>query len=340
MPSQSEVAYQPNSKLMSLPLDLIVAIFNILEPHDSVALSITCQGLHQHLFADARTRFKNASRKEQYMVQTMLEKGLSHDESYCPFCKKFHTLDQLYRDKYCCESEVYSFATYLPNVKASTLKYLDARAIMNAINFKRSSVGEALQPLHRKLKTGKAEGRWRHIWEPRVIDEQLFLKVTSSHTHGAALISSNEDEFVYNVCPHVHVNARFPIMQIDASQVSRLVYTGVRCCSSTCLTCRADWTVNVEWTTAKEWTLCTAEEGWAVEFNSWHRLGSLRSPYDAAWGRSAGEERSQKPVWQRSSRHIIFVNETQMLWYPAPPPASRVGTSQKIWMEEEKRDAS
>ncbi|KAG6358501.1 hypothetical protein INS49_014385 [Diaporthe citri] len=208
---QHEEQYQSTSKVMGLPLDVIVMIFDLLDVHDAVAFSLACKGLHDHLFANARTLFKAASREDKFKVQTMLEKDLQYDQIYCPFCRTFHSLHKAYRKSNCAESgkhQVSLFTTHVPGEMTSALSYLDARAIMNAVFFKRPSAEGYLKWLERRIQTGTRESSWQQVWKAKVIKGELFLMIVTGHDRIST--TKDKDEFALSVCKHVHIRGKFP----------------------------------------------------------------------------------------------------------------------------------
>lgn len=341
IPSQDEQPYQPDSKLMSIPLDLTATISDILEPHDALALSLTCKGLHDHLFGGARARFENASREARWKVQTMLEKDLPPDQIYCAFCKTFHTTDEKYRSTVCrgrTSSGRSSFTTHLRGDPVSRLGYLDARAIVNASLFQRPSADDALASLLRRSLSSGTPRRdmWEQTWEARVIGGQLFLRTETWHT--AARGRKDRDRFAHSVCGHVHIHARWPSLWVNVSELGRLCrFADSDCVAGTCRTCRADWTMMTIWVDGKK-DKRPKDAGWLIKITSWHRLGGVRSPFDPVWARCAGEDRSPKPEWDHWDSECINATdhlELNARGYEGGEEDSQFGKAQMVWMRAE-----
>lgn len=289
-PPQPKGLYQQGSKFMDLPLDMILTIFDRLEVHDAVALSLTCKGLYQHLFADARIRFKNTSREGREEVQTMLEKDLPYDQIYCGFCGTFHTMYDDYRSTVCLENRqpgVSAFATQVPGILTSKLTFLDARAILNVMLFKRPDGKNILKALERKTSAGTVESPWTQHWEFKRLDGPGDLLATVTSTHSRFKATRDNEKFTYSVCKHIHLLAEFPNMLVNRPDLSRtFICPEGDFASGTCLACHAHWDLWLRW--SKDWKSWNYN-GWKIEIKSWHRLGRLRSPSDPIWARNAGE---------------------------------------------------
>lgn len=344
--SPPESQYQPVSKLMDIPLDVIVMIFNILEVDGAVALSLACKGLHTHLFAGARNRFHAADKDDKHKVQTMLEKDLPDGQIYCPFCRTFHTLDKDYRKTTCLEKDRHeqsTFARYVPEVQPFRLRYLNARAIMNAAHFNKPSVesntqkrngGEAtLETLRHFFKSGTPENEWWQGTTPRVIGGELYLKVFTQHRR--ELIPGEKDYFTFNVCKHVRVHGCSPLLWAHNSELSRVChFYDKKSASATCDTCRADWSLRVEWVDEEKEIF--SRSGWTVTIVTWHRLGGLRSPDDPLWAESAGEVRSSKKSWIHGDSFYLTDHDNWERDMELCSPADydlATGPAQRTWKE-------
>lgn len=303
---QHEKQYQTTSQVMGLPLDVMVMIFDLLEVPDAIAFSLACQGVRDHLFADARALFKKSSREDKLNVQTMLEKDLPHDQIYCPFCRTFHTLDRGYRQANCAEKDkpqLSLFATHVPGTETSTLSYLDARAITNAVLFELPCAPDHLKTLEQRFRVGSRENPWHQVWTPKVIKGELFLMIAAGHDRIATI--RHKDEFVYSICKHVQIHAKFPHMWAHLSELSRIGVCKTRdWATGTCATCHADWKLWMKWISRDDGL--SPRAGWDILIRSWHRLGTLRSPSDSRWAMSAGEDRPTQTRWiGGDSVHII-----------------------------------
>lgn len=336
---QDEEEYQSSSVVMGLPLDVILIIFDLLEVHDAVAFSLACKGLHEHLFANARALFKAASKEDKFKTQTMLEKDLAHDQIYCPFCRTFHSLHNEYRQANCAEKakpQLSVFATYIPGELASAVSYLDARAVMNAVSFKRPCAEEYLKFLDRRFRIGTPESSWYQVWAPRVIKGELFLLIVTGHDRVAT--AGDKDEFVLSVCKHVTIQGKFPHIWAYHSELSWMcLFADRRLAAGTCRTCHADWRLLMEWVEGKG-EGAPARAGWDIFIRSWHRLGPLRSPWDPRWARGAGEERSPKTKWiDGDSTHIIDHDgwDEQFAGYPASNAYH--GPAELMWEQAEEK---
>lgn len=357
-PSESppETQYQPDSKLMEIPLDVIVAIFDLLEVQDAAALSLACKGLQNHLFANARTRFSSADRGGKLKVQTMLEKDLPDGHVYCPFCRIFHTIDEKYRKKRCFENgriKSSTFATYLPNTKQIlALRYIDARAIMNAVLFNRPSTEDQLKRLKHTYVTGKPNNTWQHNIEAKVINQELYLKASTWHRREVK--TNGTDRWVYNVCKHVRAHGNYPHFWAHHSEISRVVHfshsrSSRRAISATCGTCGADWALRVKWIykdddNEDEEANTGLRSGWFFNIISWHRLGGLRSPGDPLWAESAGEDRpaNRKKDWVEGDSFYFnahpncqFAHEVDQLPRARAGDDGLSGPAQTIWGDAE-----
>lgn len=348
-PSKPKEPYQQDSKFMGLPLDMILIIFDPLDAHDAVALSLTCKGLYQHLFADARIRFKNTSREGRQEVQTMLEKDLPWDQVYCGFCRTFHTLNDTYRRTYCLENQqpgLSSFATQVPGILTSKLKYLDARAILNIMLSEKPTSKKLLESLERKVSAGATESPWTQTWEFNKYRGALLAMITSTHSnHRPRRYHKN---FTYSVCKHVHLHASFPNMWVNhAGFFLMFICPEGDYASGTCLNCHTDWEVTLKYNKDMiSWT----SHGWEIEVHSWHRLGRLRSPSDQVWARCAGEYVSPDEMlpgvrWKMITSEDAFWNmrwERYFLRYPYQRQGYRgqgipIGPYHSRWIDAKKR---
>lgn len=348
-PSKPKGIYQQDSKFMGLPLDMILTIFGPLEAHDAVALSLTCKGLYQHLFADARIRFKNTGREGRQKVQTMLEKDLPWDQIYCAFCGTFHTLDDKYRRTSCLENQqpqLSSFATQVPGILTSRLRYLDARAILNLMLFEKPNRTKLLESLERKVSAGTTKRPWAQTWEFQKYRGELLAMITSTHSNHKGW--RYPKQFTYSVCKHVHLHASFPNMWVNSTGFSLMfICPAGDYASGICLDCQTDWEVTLEY--SKDiigWTRC----GWEIEVHSWLRLGRLRSPSDRVWARCAGEYVSPDEMlpgtrWDMiTSEYTIWHKqwELQLLQYCYQGQGYRredipIGPYHQRWMDAKKR---
>ncbi|POS78340.1 hypothetical protein DHEL01_v203270 [Diaporthe helianthi] len=284
--SQSSSPYQPDSKFINLPLDIILGIFDYLKANHAIALSLTCKGLHTHLFADARTLFDNANNKGRLKVQRMLEMNLPPNHVYCPFCKTFHSLDERYREAHCLESQ----SPHISSIHAP---------IVNAHIWGRlSSAREQLQTLRKKhCRPPPTVGNgWRKWWWPEVTSRgDLEVCITSQHVQSDA--RDKDEVFEYSVCEYASIRAQFPYMWTNLTMMDFLGYRSGKFARGKCKRCNADCAVMVKWTFDNEAaTACdnTPPAGWEIEFKSRHRLGRLRSPNDQAWALCAGEYSAPK----------------------------------------------
>ncbi|KAJ0116593.1 hypothetical protein J7T55_009743 [Diaporthe amygdali] len=197
--SPGEEQYQPNSKLMSIPLDLLRMVFYYLETEDCIAFSLACEGLYDSLFFQARQRFASASPDQKRRVQTMLEKDLKYIDIYCPFCEIFHTWnDKRYREINCVEKDEIQSTTFAAtqlDTRLSQLSYLDARMIVNAVIFNKSYSLGALGLLRRHFIFGTPRCLWSQSWWPKVIDGELILSIASKHMKDSTGV--NEDDFAF-----------------------------------------------------------------------------------------------------------------------------------------------
>lgn len=335
--SGSEERYQPASKLLRLPLDLTIVIFDLLEIHDAVAFSLTCKGIHHHFFADARSRLGGANHEDHYKVQTMLEKDLPHDQIYCPYCGTFHSLDPKYRKKFCREQdhdESHTFATFLRGQPAISLKYLDARAIVNAVLFKRP---DALKKLM-ELQTCSLDGAWppwHQYWYPKIIGGQLFLKVEASHVRRTA--AEDQHEFSYSVCKHMHVYGKFPHLWVHHSQTRYGFFFGSRKkFAATCRMCGTDWMLDQEWIGDTRGP--SNREGWSLSIESWHCLGDVRSPFRSSWSHCSGMLRNPDPRWIAGDTSYIIDHhdwdrQMQRFREIAGRRARVIGPNEKSWIK-------
>lgn len=333
---QHKDGYQPASVLMRLPLDIQVKIFDLLDVPDAVAYSIACKGLYHHFFSDARALFWEADFGQIYKVWTMLEKDLPHDQTYCLFCKTFHTLDKEYRRAHCAEKDnpdLSLFATHMPGAKTQTLSYLDARAAVNAVFFKRPSAKSSLKALERTVRAGTPDSPWTQVWKPNVIDGELFLRIATGHDRKTG--ARDRDEFAFSVCKHVHINGRFPHLWVQASELRRtLLDSSRRAAAGSCRNCRADWKLWMEWIGGAEEGASAPRAGWDILVQSWHRLGRFRAPGDLElfWALAAGEGRPPKAEWiEGDSKHIIDHDgwESQVAGYPRTVKV--FGPAEIIW---------
>lgn len=344
--SPSESQYQPVSKFMDIPLDVILMIFDILEVDDAVALSLACKGLHTHLFSGARNRFNAADKEDKHKVQTMLEKDLPDGQIYCPFCRTFHTLDEDYRKTTCLEKDrhqQYTFARYVPEAQPFRLRYLNARAIMNAAHFNKPSVesnkqrrsgGEAnLESLRHVFESGTPGNEWLQSTTPRVIGGELYLMVFTQHRR--ELKPGEKDYFAFNVCKHVRVYGCSPLLWTHNSELSRTChFYNKKSASATCDSCHADWRLRVEW--ADEEKEIFSRSSWTVTFVSWHRLGGLRSPDDPLWAESAGEDRPSKKSWVHGDSFYLTDHDNWERDMELCSPADynlATGPAQRTWKE-------
>lgn len=338
-----------------LPLDLTATIFDLQELPDAVALSLACKGLHQHLFPAARRRFEGATAGARREVQTMLEKDLPEDQIYCAFCKTFHTLDDEYRKTKCLEGAnpaLASFGTHVAGKRVLTLKYLDARALVNATLFKRSpaadllkklewNVGAGLPRMHPCRKATRAEygaSPWFQEGWAKVIKGQLFLHVEAVHHELAGI--RDRDEVAYSVCKHVALRGRFPHLWANTSELRRVCHFSSRDqVTGTCETCRADWNLKQTWTPSDDGT--KARAGWLIHVTSWHYLGWVRSPFESWWSDSAGEVAKPEIGWVEGDS--VYINDHddwdhQMQACTAADPEMAFGTLQRIWWRDERKD--
>lgn len=285
---------------MNMPLDVICVIFNLLGTDDSMAFALACKGLSYHFFADSRRIFNAASQADKHKVQTMLEKDLSPSDIYCPFCRKFHDLDdEHYRSNICLEKNEISsssFFTVLPGGKSLHLTYLDARRAVNAVLFNRPFAKATLDLLKRNCTQAGPSSYWTQRWTPKVVGGELLLKIDSRH------VGQKGEKFTFNMCKHVDIRGDFPGVWVQAAQLQRLVRVfsrtpgdGESAALATCDACLAEWKLKIEWEDDEE----TLEScAWYIDISSWHRFGNVRSPYNTwEWACSAGEERNAVGTW-------------------------------------------
>ena len=330
---QPQGQYQQNSRFMSvLPLDSILNVFDVLEAHDAIALSLSCKGLHHHLFAAARSRFENASREGKRKVRTMLERTLPPNQIYCPFCRIFHTLDNNYRRTSCLESQeprAFVIAGQVPGILTHKMKYLDARSLMNAVTFKRQLPNKFPKSSGRvrKLVVGPDDNFWIHGGEAKVVRGELFTKTTSMHLRRHA--TSANEKFTYRVCRHLQIPAQFPRMWITMFALKRIntsTEEGDRAAMGACPTCHAEWYLRIEF---EEDAATGIRDSWAMVIDSWHCLGSMRSPTDPIWTRAAGESTPAERRWAAEEWHCIDIMRTRN-WIDGPR-MGEVGPLRKLW---------
>lgn len=285
---------------MDLPLDVALCIFDHLEVDDSIALSLACQGLHHHLFAKARTRFKNASNEVKCRVQTLLEKGLPRDQIYCAFCRTFHPMHWHYRQTTCLEPEFPDtcFTTRTPGGRGWKLPYLDARAVTNMGLIQSATTSETANTLEQgpwqRLKT--TENGWSQWVEPKVLNDELYLRTRSRHIRRHA--SHETDNFTFSICKHAVIHAQYPFIWADKTSLSRLSHNTSRDrASGTCATCSADWDLRMDLIFADRAAAGWDATGWALTVTSWHRLGGVRSPDDPIWVQNAGGYATPRMRW-------------------------------------------
>lgn len=335
---QHEEQYQSTSKVMGLPLDVIVMIFGLLEIHDAVAFSLACKGLHHHLFGDARALLKDAGPWEMRNVQAMLEKDLPHDQIYCHFCRRFHSLDKDYRKANCAEKDnphTTLFATPIPGRHTPTLTYLDARAILNAVEFKRPWAKTSLKTLERTIRVGPRDNQWCQVWEPKVLYGALCLRITTGHDRKNTI--REKDEFVYSICKHVHIHAKFPHMWAHLFELRRIVLCNRDKAAGTCDTCHAEWGLEMTWIDGDEGS--SSRAGWDIVIQSWHNFGLLRYPSERLWALSAGGDRSPKTKWiEGDSTYILDHDGWKGQFAECPFTPSHRGPSEWTWLAAEEHD--
>jgi hypothetical protein len=197
--------------LMQLPMDLILEISDyFLDPISALALSLTCKGMSEAIFARALPRL-GKSDLEGFLL--LLEKDTSHQRPtyYCHTCIRLHAFDPADENPSTPSYRI----THGTGCRSNRLclsdldlamGYPHGRLIMNE-HFYGAGHGLPLSTLDITHRTGYYEPRWEQKWLARVIDDKLFLSArhTLSFEGTEVEFESIIAEGERDICAHVGI---------------------------------------------------------------------------------------------------------------------------------------
>lgn len=304
LPLYSKSEYKPTPEallLLNLPNEILHLIGDALDPASGVCLSLTCKKL-SWLLSKLQSADLGGSRKEFLLL---LEKDEGDRFVYCCFCNGIHYFP-LPKNLICANTFTTSPRSGRGYSRGYGISFPEVRALMNH----HLSGGRSGLPLsHADLKADvgtpewgpyKTEPHWERDRSARVIDGELYLRVTHTLSQRGQRYKSSQrylpldDEKLelaarrgYNICLHVYTGGHRRSSR-HAHRITSLDQAPephpepfVRCWDrvGSCDACYTDYDLTIE-----------NKGGWVVTIRAYHKVGAGREPTEAPWACGAPEK--------------------------------------------------
>lgn len=282
------------SLLLDLPNEILHLISKFLDPASGVCLSLTCKKL-SWLLSKLQSVDLGDSREEFLLL---LEKDEGDRFVYCCFCNGIHYFP-LPKNLICARTFTKDPRSGCGYSRGYGISFPEVRALMNH----HLSGGRSGLPLsHADLEadigtpewpTYKTEPNWERDRSARVIDGELYLRVTHTISQSGQRYKPSRrylpwgDEKLelavgmgYNICLHVYAgghkrNGRLAhrITSLDQALGPR-PEPFVRCSDrvGSCDACYTDYDLTID-----------GRDGWVVTLRAYHKVGAGREPTEAPW---------------------------------------------------------
>lgn len=350
-PQENETPYQPESKLMQLPEDIIYLLQPYLDPAAKIAFSLACRSLHERYFAGARQARHRASDIKKRHIIFLLEKDASKRDFFCPCCRRFRSFGAGSREGLgACSFDMYhNMKSKRPSLVGQRDACPGRRLAINdhrgpEINFHLGRLvmnhhlfGEdcglplsCLEFTDLPVKAG-GEGKYAFTWKQtqraRIIEDQLFLRCThvldqaeQEDIDAGALKIGLEALSRYNFCKHRYTGTTDNTF-FNPNLFRRWLPLGSSrledkdlfiAHSRSEFGCRY---CHTNYTTTAKWREAPGGKGsWVIRVDAYHQLGAFRHADDGKF----------RLMCSRTPQHSFF----------APPPlfANSVGRAPNGWI--------
>lgn len=266
--------------IMKLPTELLQMIAGYLPISDLAALALSCHRLY-HVVGTSWSPLKEEDRSA---FLTVLQRDLP-SMYLCQTCVRFHSFDQqegprkwwLGQANRRCQFK----AGWVYNGGHYGLHFYYVQLVMNR-HFFGPKHGIPLDALaHTAVNTESCGVVISRACCPRIVKSELFLAATYQfhHKKGVLELLKFIDSHYFRICHHLSTDSlssismrRFPELFKDPSEGSSgNTRSDIRRCCDFCLT---DYGLVI---------LDQGEKGAKLVVNTWHQLGSGRTPQDPKW---------------------------------------------------------